>query len=135
MRKCARLVEFAPLTFFRRAYIADGRESGEATKKSPEGLFLSRSHSIDVSREHRAFLDVGDADAVIRSADGEAAVRRHAVSLPSLPRAAGAHTPHPAWLFRTPIGRIRVSRKAIFHIPYQPLTSHLLPTYQPTATQ
>ena len=100
--------------FKRRAYIADGRESGEATKKSPEGLFLSRRDSVDIAWEHRAFLDVGDAEEAGRDTlevDGEAAVRRHAVSLCSplclspvralsLPRAAGAHISRPAWHIR-----------------------------------
>ena len=111
VRKCARLVEFAPLTFFRRAYIADGRESGEATKKSPEGLFLSRSHSVDISWEHGAFFDVGDAEEAgsdALQADGEAAVRGHAVfraplcaslapqaRIPRTPHGYSAPRPHP----------------------------------------
>ena len=44
---------------------------------------LSRSHTIDVSWEHGAFFDVGDAEEACRDAlqaDGEAAVRGHALS-------------------------------------------------------
>ena len=61
-----------------------------------------RCHSIDVSREHGAFLDVGDAEEAggdTLQADGEAAVRGHAV-FPALPirphsasRAKRAHRP------------------------------------------
>ena len=71
-------------------------------KETRRSQFL-RSNPVDISREHRAFLDVGDAEEASGDAletDGEAAVRGHAVSLPSLPRAAGAHTPHPAWHIR-----------------------------------
>ena len=42
-----------------------------------------RSHTIDISWEHGAFLDVGDAEEAGRDAletDGEAAVRGHAVA-------------------------------------------------------
>ena len=106
--------------------------------------FLLRCHTIDVSWEHGAFFDVGDAEEAggdALQADGEAAVKGHAIAegvevetesirihattehllavvgcsvrpsasalclrslLPalSLPRAAGAHTPHPAWHIR-----------------------------------
>ena len=53
---------------------------------------LSRSHTIDISWEHGAFFDVGDAEEAggdALQADGEAAVRGHAVSPPlcSLSRA------------------------------------------------
>ena len=44
---------------------------------------LSRSHTIDVSWEHGAFFDVGDAEEAggdALEADGEAAVRGHAVA-------------------------------------------------------
>ena len=63
------------------------------------------SHTVDVAGEHGAFLDVGDAaeaggDAL--QADGEAAVRGHAVSPPLCPRAAGAHISRPAWHIRAP---------------------------------
>ena len=55
---------------------------------SPPPFFIAkrdsplRCHSINISREHRAFLDVGDAEEAgsdTLQADGEAAVRRHAV--------------------------------------------------------
>ena len=49
-----------------------------------------RSHTIDVAGEHRALLDVGDAEEAsgdALQADGEAAVRGHAVSPPLCPRA------------------------------------------------
>ena len=82
-------------------------------KETRRSQFL-RSDAVNVSRKHRAFFDVGDAEEAggdALEADSEAAVRGHAVSLCSplclspvralsLPRAAGAHTPHPAWLFR-----------------------------------
>ena len=61
-------------------------------------LFISRSencplrcNSVNVPREHRAFLDVGDA---------EEASRLCSPSLRSL--APQANTAHPAWLFRAP---------------------------------
>ena len=44
---------------------------------------LLRCYAVDVSREHRAFFDVGDAEEAggdALEADGEAAVRRHAVA-------------------------------------------------------
>ena len=44
---------------------------------------LSRSHTIDISWEHGAFFDVGDAEEAggdALQADGEAAVRGHAVA-------------------------------------------------------
>ena len=65
--------------------------------------FFSGCNPVDVSREHGAFFDVGDAEEAggdALEADGEAAVRGHAVSLPSLPRAAGAHISRPAWHIR-----------------------------------
>ena len=43
---------------------------------------LLRCYAVDVSREHRAFFDVGDAEEASRDTletDGEAAMRRHAV--------------------------------------------------------
>ena len=108
---------------------------------------LLRSHTVDVSREHRTFLHIRytqEASSDALEADGEAAVRRHAVlerieiemerigvhattehllavvgcsvrpsasalcsplclspvRALSLPRATGAHSLHPAWLFR-----------------------------------
>ena len=45
--------------------------------------FLLRCHTIDVSWEHRAFFDVGDAEEACSysfQTDSEAAVRRHAVA-------------------------------------------------------
>ena len=60
-------------------------------------------YAVNVAGEHGAFLDVGDAEEAgsdTLEADGEAAVRGHAVSLPSLPRATGAHISRPAWHIR-----------------------------------
>ena len=68
-----------------------------------------RCYSVNVPREHRAFLDVGNTEEASRDtleADGEAAVRGHAVYLrasllyPLCPlrcalRARSAHTAHP----------------------------------------
>ncbi len=51
-------------------------------KIAPKSDFLLWSHTIDISREHGAFLDVGDAEKAsgdALQADGEATVRRHAV--------------------------------------------------------
>ena len=62
-----------------------------------------RRYSVDIAGEHGAFFDVGDAEEAggdALEADGEAAVRRHAVCPPLCPRAAGAHTPHSAWHIR-----------------------------------
>ena len=83
-------------------------------KKETRRSLILWCHTIDVSWEHGAFFDVGDAEEAsgdALQADGEAAVRGHAVSLCSplclspvralsLPRAAGAHTPHRAWHIR-----------------------------------
>ena len=82
-------------------------------KKRPQRPFFFsvllplRSHAVDVTREHRAFLDVGDAEEAggdTLQADGEAAVRGHAVC-PRAPlrlcaraatlRARSAHTVRP----------------------------------------
>ncbi len=112
-----------------------------------------RSHTIDISREHRTFLDVGDAEEAggdALQADGEATVRGHAVAegvevetesirihattehllavvgcsvRTSVPPLSALRSVPPARRRRAyraprmaiprPIGRIRVSRKAI----------------------
>jgi len=119
-------------------------------KKSPRRaiFFFLRCHTIDVSREHGAFFDVGDAEEAggdALEADGEAAVRGHAVlegvevemervgvhattehllavvgdplrpsasALRSLSRSRSL-PPARRMAYPRPIGRIRVSRKAI----------------------
>ena len=73
-------------------------------------MFQSGCYAVDVAGEHRAFLDIGDAEEAsgdALEADGEATVRGHAVSLPSAlcplsraPQARIPRTPHGA--HRTP---------------------------------
>ena len=70
---------------------AESREkrakSKEIKKRGERRFFLSPQffsgcNPVDISREHRTFLDVGDAEEAggdALEADGEAAVRRHAV--------------------------------------------------------
>ena len=60
-------------------------------------FYVLRSDAVDVAGEHGAFLDVGDAEEASRDtleADGEAAVRRHAVAegLLSEPESIRIHT-------------------------------------------
>ena len=79
-----------------------------------------RSNAVDISREHGAFFDVGDAEEAggdALEADGEAAVRGHAVSpAPLCPlsraRAPQARISHPA----TP----REARTADTRTPHRP---------------
>ena len=79
-----------------------------------------RSNAVDVAGEHGAFLHIRYSDAEEAGgdtfeADGEAAVRGHAVSAPrSVPpaRRRRAYLP-PRMAYPRPIGRTRVSRKAI----------------------
>ena len=52
-------------------------------KRTSEEVIILRSNPVDVSREHGAFFDVGDAEEAGSDAletDGEAAVRGHAVA-------------------------------------------------------
>ena len=61
---------FAPQNFFDK-------------KRTSEEVLILRSNPVDVSWEHGAFLDIGDAEEAsgdALEADGEAAVRRHAVA-------------------------------------------------------
>ena len=58
-------------------------EAERAKKRTSEEVLILRSNPVDISREHRAFLDVGDAEEAsgdALQADGEAAVRGHAVA-------------------------------------------------------
>ena len=74
-------------------------------KEPPKRLFLSRRDSVDIAWEHRAFLDVGDAEEAggdTLQADGEASVRGHAIfpaplcaSVPAYRLSLSAHTPAP----------------------------------------
>ena len=84
---------------------------GRNKKNDPKAVFSLRCYPIDISREHGAFLDVGDAEEAggdTLEADGEAAVRRHAVSalplcaslsrrrrIPRTPHGYSAPRPHP----------------------------------------
>jgi len=52
-------------------------------KRTSEEVLILRSNPVDISWEHRAFFDVGDAEEAsgdALEADGEAAVRGHAVA-------------------------------------------------------
>ena len=108
-----------------------GRAKKRRAKKAPRSEQFLGSNAVDVSREHGAFLDVGDAEEASRDtleADGEAAVRRHTspLSAPLPARRRRAHRRPPR---ATPM-RFIPTHSTLNH-PTNPLFQPLPTLYTP----